>query len=144
VGVPIAVDQTKDSIRVPPVIPETHGDPILGREAAGRAVVAVQRYVGMHGTGPGRRPTLLNRGEGGDPHRISLVRLQGVDSRYEDGVMSYRACKAGNPLLPRCNAGLPERSQRLSSLGAEAKRSSVWSWLALGRQRRKQRKEKNG
>jgi hypothetical protein len=67
-----------------------------------------------------------------------------MDRRYEDRVIAYRACEAGYPLFLSRNAGLPECSQRLSSLGAEAKRSSASSRLTLGGYRRKQCKEKSG
>lgn len=128
----IAVDQTEHSVRVPPVIPETHSDAILPREPGGRAIVAVHRYMSMNSAGPRGGATLLDGGEGGYAQRISLLRLKGTDTGDEDRVVSYGACEAGNPLLACCNAGFPECFESLSSLSAEAKGSSRSSRLALG------------
>ena len=90
----------------------------------------------MNGAGPGRWATLLYRGEGRDPHRVSQLRLEWVDRGHEDRVISYGACEAANPLLACFKAGFPERSQRLSGLGAETKGSSGPGRIVLREQGR--------
>jgi hypothetical protein len=134
VCVPIAVDQAEDSIRVPAVIPETHRHTILSREAGRGAVVGVQRDVSMDRAGPRGRTARLYGSHSGDPHRIGLLRFEGSNSRHENSIIADGAGEAGNSLLTGRNAGLPQCSERLPSLSAEAKSSSAPVRLALGQE----------
>jgi hypothetical protein len=72
-----------------------------------------------------------------------LLRLERTDSRHEDGIIADGAREAGNTLLTRRNAGLPQCSEGLSSLSAEAKGSATASRLTLGGKGRRYRNKKS-
>jgi hypothetical protein len=88
----------------------------------------------MDRAGPRGRTALLYGSHGGDPHRIGLLRLERSNSRHENSIIADRAGEAGNSLLTGRNAGLPQCSERLTSLSAEAKSSSAPVRLALGQE----------
>ena len=52
VGITRAVDQTEHPIRLPAIVPETHGDAVLARKPGRGQIIGVKRDVGVHGSGP--------------------------------------------------------------------------------------------
>jgi hypothetical protein len=134
-GVPLAVYQAEDSVRPPLVVPEPHGDTVLAGESRGRPVVGIKGYMSVDRSGPLRRAAALDRGRGGDSHRVGALRLEGRNCRDEDGIVSDRARQACHTLFPRRKAGVPEGTKRSSGFRAEPKRGAGLGRSGLSRER---------
>ena len=77
--------------------------------------------MGVDGSGPLGRATLIDRAGGGDTHRVGVLRLEWCDGGHEYGVVADGARQASDPLLPCGQAGLPEIPQGAPGVRAEPK-----------------------
>ena len=91
--------------------------------------------MGVDGSGPLGRATLLHRSGGRDPHRVGVLRLQRSDGGHEHGVVADGARQAGDPLLTCGQAVMPEIPECLSGFPAEAEGRARAGGVALRRQR---------
>lgn len=135
-GVSLAVHQAEDSIRMPAVIPEPHGDPVLTRESGRGTAVGVDRDMAVDCSGPLGRAALFDRLEGGDSHRVGILRLEWEYYRHEDGIVPDGAGQACDPLLLRRETGIPQGMKRSSGFRAEAKGCVRPAGIVLCRERR--------
>jgi len=126
-----AVEQAEDPVRVPALIPSPHHPTILGREESGWEGVAVHGDVRVYRSGPLRRAAAPDRFRGADAHRVGSFGLEGKYPAHEYGIVPNGGSEAGDSLLPRCDAGLPESGEGTAGLGTEAERGPR-RWMALG------------
>jgi hypothetical protein len=116
-----AVDHAKHTVRVPAIVPESHGHAILRRKLGGRQVISIEGDMGVNRAGPFGWATLVHRGHCGDSHGVGLFRLHRSDPVYPDRIIADGTGQACNPFLPGRNAGLPQIPQSRSRFAGESK-----------------------
>src|SRR5688572_30269272 len=116
---------------MPAIVPEPHGGAVLAGELGRGPVVGIEGNVAVNGAGPLGWTALVDRGDGGDPHRVRFLRLHRSDPGDEDGIVANGSRQAGYPLFPRSETCVPEGAKRHSRIPAEAKYSSGATTIGL-------------